>query len=320
MASEAEEKKKPSVLLNRKKKKITDVKIRGFGNVANFIFNLMMAILSIMSIFPLIFIIIISISDENSIIMNGYRLIPEAFSLNGYRYLAEMGDQLIQALFITIFVTVVGTLINSTITSLYAYAISRNDFAFRRFFTMLALFSMLFSAGMVPTYIVVTSMLNLGNTVWALILPMALSPFNIIVMRTFFKRSVPESIIEAARIDGATEMRIFVSIVLPLAIPGVATISLFAAIGYWNDWFNALLYINSSHLIPLQYLLMQIQNNIEFLAQNATMSAMTFGQATIPREATRMAIVVIATLPIALSYPFFQRFFVRGLTIGGVKE
>lgn len=303
-----------------KKIKINSVRVKGFSKKADFFFNLLMMFFSILAVFPLIFIIIISFTDETSITMNGYQLIPQAWSLQGYEYLEQMKGELLQSLFITVFVTVVGTIMNTTITSLYAYAISRQNFAYKRFFTLFALFSMLFSAGMVPTYIVMTTMLDLGNTVWALILPMALSPFNIIVMRTFFRKSVPESIIESARIDGASELKIFLRIVVPLAVPGIATISLFAAIGYWNDWFNALLYIQSDNLMPLQYVLMQIQNNIDFMAKNVGTTAMTFGQTSIPREATRMAMVVISTLPIAISYPFFQRFFIQGLTIGGVKE
>lgn len=146
--------------------------------------------------------------------------------------------KIFQALFVTVLVTVLGTLINSTATSLYAYAISRSNFPFRRFYRF-CLITMLFSPGMVANYLVMTNLLQLKDTIWALILPMAVSPFNIIVMRTFFKRSVSDSIIESARIDGASELRIFVQIVLPLAVPGIATISLFAALGYWNDWFNA---------------------------------------------------------------------------------
>lgn len=225
------------------------------------------------------------------------------------------------SLWISVLVTVVGTVINSTFTSTYAYAISRSNFKYRKFFTVFCLITMLFSPGMVANYIVVTNMLHLKDTLWALILPMAVSPFNIIVMRTFFKRQVSESIIESARIDGASEMRIFTQIVIPLAVPGIATISLFAALGYWNDWFNALLYIQSDNLIPLQYLLMKIQSNIEMLSQNASAGTQFGGSLmAIPKEATRMAMVVIATLPIACSYPFFQKYFVRGLTIGGVKE
>ncbi|MFS7412578.1 carbohydrate ABC transporter permease [Carnobacterium maltaromaticum] len=304
-----------------KKKKVTQLTVRTFGKKADFLFNLLVGIFAFSCVFPFIFVIIISLTSETSLVTNGYALIPQEWSFDGYRYLAEMKDQILQALFITVFVTVVGTLINVTFTSTYAYAISRPSFKYRRFFTIFALITMLFSPGMVPNYIVMTNMLQLKDTVWALILPMALSPFNIIIMRTFFKRSVPDAIIESAKIDGASELRVFLQIVLPLAVPGIATISLFAALGYWNDWFNALLYIQSDNLIPLQYLLMKIQSNIEYMTQNAGMSAqLSGGAAAIPKEATRMAMVVISTLPIACSYPFFQRYFVSGLTIGGVKE
>ena len=232
-----------------------------------------------------------------------------------------MSEKIFRAFGVTIFVTVFGTLVNASITSLYAYAISRSNFPFRKFFTMFALVTMLFSPGMVANYIVMTNMLHLKDTIWALILPMALGPFNILVMRTFFKKTVPDSIIESARIDGAGEMRIFMKIVLPLAVPGIATISLFAALGYWNDWFNALLYIQNDNLVPLQYLLMKIQNNLDYLAKSTGMgSQIAGGLAALPSESARMAIVVVSTLPIALSYPFFQKYFVGGLTIGGVKE
>ena len=206
-------------------------------------------------------------------------------------------------------------------TSLYAYTISRSNFPYRKFFTVFALITMLFTPGMVANYLVVTNLLNMQDTVLALILPLALGPFNILVMRTFFKKTIPDSIIESARIDGASEMKIFMKIVLPLAVPGIATISLFAALGYWNDWFNALLYIQKDELVPLQYLLMRIMNNLEYLSKNAGASAqLQGGLAALPSESARMAITVIATLPIVLTYPFFQKYFVGGLTIGGVKE
>ena len=232
-----------------------------------------------------------------------------------------MSSKIFRAFGVTIFVTVLGTVVNATMTSLYAYVISRSNFPFRRFFTVFALVTMLFTPGMVATYLIVSNMLYLKDTIWALILPMALGPFNILVMRTFFIKTVPDSIIESARIDGATELRIFTKIVLPLAVPGIATISLFAALGYWNDWFNALLYIQNDNLVPLQYLLMKIQSNLDFLAKNAGMGAqIQGGLAALPSESARMAIVVVSTLPIALTYPFFQKYFVGGLTIGGVKE
>ncbi|MGO2101088.1 carbohydrate ABC transporter permease [Vagococcus salmoninarum] len=305
----------------KQKKKIKQVNIRSFGKKADFFFNLIVGLFAISCIFPFIFVIIISLTSENSLLINGYSLWPTEWSLDGYRYLAELKGQLLQSLLVTVTVTVFGTLINTTFTSTYAYAISRPDFVLRKFFTIACLITMLFSPGMVANYIVMTSLLGLKDTIWALILPMAISPFNIIVMRTFFKRTVPDAIIESARIDGASEMRIFRQIVLPLAVPGIATISLFAALGFWNDWFNALLYIQNERLVPLQYLLMKIQSNIDYMSQNANMGSMlSEGASAIPKEATRMALVVISTLPIALSYPFFQKHFVSGLTIGGVKE
>ncbi|CAJ1182970.1 L-arabinose transport system permease protein AraQ [Companilactobacillus paralimentarius] len=305
----------------KKKKKIDSVTVHSFSRGTDLFFNIIVGIFALSCLLPLFFVIVISLTDENALATYGYRLWPKVWSFAGYKYLATMGGELLRSLWISVLVTVVGTVINSTFTSTYAYAISRSSFKYRRFFTVFCLVTMLFSPGMVANYIVVTNMLHLKDTLWALILPIAVSPFNIIVMRTFFKRQVSESIIESARIDGASEMRIFTQIVIPLAVPGIATISLFAALGYWNDWFNALLYIQSDNLVPLQYLLMKIQSNIEMLSQNAS-SGTQFGGSlmAIPKEATRMAMVVIATLPIACSYPFFQKYFVRGLTIGGVKE
>ena len=180
---------------------------------------------------------------------------------------------------------------------------------------------MLFSGGMVPSYLIMTKFLHLKNTIWALILPLAFSPFNVIILRTFFKKTISESIIESAKMDGASEFRIFWKIVIPLAIPGVATIALFASLGYWNDWFNALLYIDNNKIIPLQYLLMKIQSSIDFMSNNnLSLDQQQSIQRAMPQESMRMAMVVIATLPIAIVYPFFQKYFVQGLTIGGVKE
>lgn len=304
------------------KKKISKVQLRGFNKPTNLLFNIMIAIFAISCILPFVFVISISLTDEAALTANGYQFWPSEFSTLGYTFLfSQMKEKIFRALYVTVIVTLLGTFINTTATSLYAYAISRSNFPFRRFFTVFCLITMLFSPGMVANYLVMTNILQLKDTIWALILPMAVSPFNIIVMRTFFKRSVSESIIESAKIDGATEMRIFMQIVLPLAVPGIATISLFAALGFWNDWFNALLYIQNDNLVPLQYLLIKLQNNIQYLTQNAGAGAqISGGLAAIPGESARMAIVVISTLPIAISYPFFQKHFVKGLTIGGVKE
>lgn len=214
-----------------KKKKVERVQVRSFNKTTNFFSNIMIALFAISCILPFIFVIAISFTDESILSTHGYSFWPEKFSLFGYTYLFDqMQDKIFQALYVTMLVTVLGTLINSTATSLYAYAISRSNFPFRRFFTVFCLITMLFSPGMVANYLVMTNLLQLKDTIWALILPMAVSPFNIIVMRTFFKRSVSDSIIESARIDGASELRIFVQIVLPLAVPGIATISLFLSL------------------------------------------------------------------------------------------
>ncbi|MFW7432944.1 carbohydrate ABC transporter permease [Vagococcus carniphilus] len=305
------------------RKKVARVEVRAFSPKADFFFNILIALFAISCLIPFIFVIIISLTSETSLAEHGYSFFPQEWSFAAYDYIfaGQMSSKIFRAFGVTIFVTVFGTLVNATMTSLYAYVISRSNFPFRKFFTMFALVTMLFAPGMVANYIVMTNMLHLKDTIWALILPMALGPFNILVMRTFFKKTVPDSIIESARIDGASEMTIFIKIVLPLAVPGIATISLFAALGYWNDWFNALLYIQNDNLVPLQYLLMKIQNNLDFLAKSTGMgSQIAGGLAALPSESARMAIVVISTLPIALSYPFFQKYFVGGLTIGGVKE
>lgn len=307
----------------QKKKKIKKVEIRSFNSTANLIFNIVLGLFALSCLLPFFFVVMISLTSEASLTELGYRFWPKEFSLAAYEYIfaGSMSSKILRSFGVTIFITVLGTFVNATMTSLYAYAISRSNFPFRRFFTLFALITMLFTPGMVATYIIVTNFLFLKDTIWALILPLALGPFNILVMRTFFLKTVPDSIIEAARIDGATEMKIFLQIVLPLAVPGIATISLFAALGYWNDWFNALLYIQNDNLVPIQYLLMKIQNNLDFLAKNAGMGAqIQGGLAALPSESARMAIVVVSTLPIVLTYPFFQRYFVGGLTIGGVKE
>lgn len=304
----------------KKKKHITAVDIRKFGPGANLFFNIFIGIFAISCVIPFIFIIILSLTKESDMTLYGYQFWPKHWSFGSYQYLSTMSKQVLTSLGVSVFVTVVGTIMNSLFSSTYAYAISRSDFAFSKFFTILGLITMLFTPGMVPTYLVVTQMLHLQDNIWALILPMAFGMYNVLIMRTFFKTSIPESIIESARIDGAGELRIFRSIVIPLAIPGIATISLFSSLGYWNDWFNAMLYTSSDSVTPLQYLLVRIQNNIQMLTQQAAQGgSVAVGMQSTPTEGMRFAVVVVATLPIALTYPFFQKYFVKGMTVGGVK-
>lgn len=303
----------------KKKKKAYN---EGFTGITNIIANIILAVSAIACVFPFIFVIIISLTSEQSLLEHGYSIFPKEWSLDAYKYLLQSGGALAQSYMVTIVVTILGTIINVSMVSTYAYAISRKGFKYRRQFTFLVFFTMLFGGGMVPSYIVMTQVLGLKNTIWALILPLAFNSFNIIVMRTFFQKSVPDSIIESARIDGASEFRIFTKIVIPLAIPGIATIALFSTLAYWNDWFNAMLYIDKTALMPLQYILIRIDTSMEFLASNAAALGANAASvvASMPKETAKMAIVVISTLPIIVAYPFFQRYFVNGLTIGAVKE
>jgi putative aldouronate transport system permease protein len=291
------------------------------GKKANAILNTMLAFFAFSCVFPFIYVIIISLTDESVLAKNGFSLWPESWSFSAYQFLWAIKSQLLQSYMITITVTVLGTIISVFTIAFYAYAISRPQFKFRKQFTFFAFFTMLFNGGLVPFYIVATQVLHLRDTIWALILPMAVNAFYILIMRTFFQRSVPESILESARIDGASELRIYFQIVLPLSLPGLATIALFSTLGYWNDWFNALLFIDNPALVPLQSLLMKIENTIEFIRQNTLLTGSVKGiMHSVPKDAAKMAMVVIATLPIAVSYPFFQKYFIQGLTIGGVKE
>lgn len=291
------------------------------GKKANVILNTILGIFAFSCVFPFIYVIIISLTDESVLDKNGFSLFPETWSFEAYQFLWAIKGQLLQSYMITILVTVLGTIISVFTISFYAYAISRPQFKYRKQFTFFAFFTMLFNGGLVPFYIVATQVLHLRDTIWALILPMAVNAFYILIMRTFFQRSVPESILESARIDGASELRIYFKIVLPLSLPGLATIALFSTLGYWNDWFNALLFIDNPALVPLQSLLMKIENTIEFIRQNTLLTGSVKGiLQSVPKDAAKMAMVVIATLPIAVSYPFFQKYFIQGLTIGGVKE
>lgn len=286
------------------------------------LFNIILTILSLISIVPFIFVIIISFTDENSLAMNGYRFIPEKWSTHAYSYILESGESILRSYGITILVTVLGTVIGLLLISTYAYALSRKTYAYRSFFTKVITIPMLFSGGMIANYLIVTKVLMLKDTIWALILPLCMNSFNIIVLRTFFKTSIPDAVMESAKIDGASEWRLFFKIVIPMALPGLATIGLFLTLGYWNDWFNAMMYIDNQDLIPLQYLLIKIESSMDFLISNKAMMGVDgiTAAANLPKETIKMAIVVISTLPIIFAYPFFQRYFVNGLTIGAVKE
>lgn len=287
----------------------------------NITFNLIVSIFAFLCVFPFLFVVIISFTDEVALARDGYKLIPAKWSLGAYRYVFESGDMLLRSYGVTIFVTVIGTIISLLFIAFYAYAISRKSFRYRNFFSFFAFFTMLFNGGLVPTYIIVTQFLSLKDTIWALILPLAVNAFYIMILRTFYSTSVPDAIIESGKIDGAGEFRIFLKLVLPLSLPGLATIALFSTLGYWNDWFNALLYIDNPNLVPLQSMLMRIETSMQFILQNSQNSSLSLeALRSMPQDTSRMAMVVLATGPIIFAYPFFQRYFIQGLTVGAVKE
>ncbi|MDV4150717.1 carbohydrate ABC transporter permease [Clostridium sp. AL.422] len=297
-------------------------KFNSISKPTNTILNIMFSIIAALCIVPFIFVLIISFTSERALQTNGYRFWPEEWSLEAYKYIFESGSNIIRAYGITIIVTIIGTILGLIIMTTYAYALSRKNFAYRKFFTKLIFIPMLFSGGMVSSYLVVTRFLGLKNNILALILPICVSSFHIIILRTFFKTTVPDAIIESAKIDGASEFLLFLKIVLPISLPGIATIALFLTLGFWNDWFNAMLYIDKNSLIPLQYLLIKLETSMEFLINNSNTIGLnaTEAVAKMPKETVKMAIVVITTLPIIFAYPFFQKYFVSGLTIGAVKE
>jgi putative aldouronate transport system permease protein len=287
----------------------------------NFIFHAVALFFAVLCVFPFLFVVIISFTDEKTLATNGYRIFPEKWSLEAYRYVFQTGDMLLKSYGVTILVTVAGTLLSLVMISLYAYAVSRKSFAYRRFFSLFAIFTMLFNGGMIPTYIIVTQVLGLKDSLWALIWPLAMNAFYVMILRTFYMTSVPDAIIESGKIDGAGEFKIFYRLVLPLSLPGLATIGLFSTLGYWNDWFNALLYIDDPDKVPLQSMLMRIESSMAFIQQNLANSSISLEVLqNMPQDTARMAMVVLATVPIIFAYPFFQRYFVQGLTVGSVKE
>ena len=308
--------------MSKKNKEAADV--QSFNRIsarANILLNIMFLILALICVIPAVLVVSISFSAEQSITDYGYRLIPKIISLDGYGYLLKQGALIIRALGVSLFVTIVGTALGTLLTTLMGYVLSRPDYKLNGFLTMLVFIPMVFNGGLVSTYFIVSQLLHLKNTLWALILPLSVSSFNVVICRTFFKTTIPEELIESAKMDGATQFKIFFQIVLPISLPVIATIGLFLCFAYWNDWYQSMLYIDNQRLYSLQALLNAIMTNINMLAQNAaTMGAsMADMVANMPKEAARMAIVVIIVLPIACAYPFFQKYFISGLTVGAVK-
>lgn len=285
-----------------------------------FLLNIVFVVLSLVCLLPVVLVIIVSITHGDSIVANGYSFIPERLSLVAYESLFKDYGTVLSGYGVSIGITIVGTVLSVVLMALYAYPISRSDYPFRTGFTFLLFFTMLFNGGLVSRYLVYTQMLGLKDSYFSLMMPLLIIPFNVIIMRTFFQTTIHPALIESARIDGAGEVRIFATIVLPLSLPVLATMALFSTINYWNDWFNALLFITSESKYPLQYLMMRVLNDVQYLRSNVELAAQNPELlAELPNESLQMAMAAVGMGPILVVYPFFQKYFVKGLTVGAVK-
>lgn len=287
----------------------------------NVLFNFIFSILALMCVVPVLFVLMISLTSERAL-ENGYQFIPKKFSFEAYKFLAQQGHLIFPALGISVFVTVVGTVIGVILTTTLGYVLSRREYKLKKLLTWMVFIPMVFNGGMVSSYYINTNLLHLKDSVWALILPIAVSSFNVIICRTYFRTTIPDSVIESAKIDGASQLRIYFRIVLPLSLPVLATIGLFLCFGYWNDWFQSMLYIDNQRMYSLQALLNMTMQNVEYLSKNRAFMGVEAAQlvANLPKEGSRMAIAILIILPIACAYPFFQKYFISGLTVGSVKE
>ena len=287
--------------------------------IVRIISHVFLGIVTIAMTFPLLLVVAISLSDEGNVVKYGYRFIPKQISFEGYEAIFKNPGILINAYSVTILITIVGTAAGLLITAMIAYVMSRKDYRYRKATTLYVVFTMLFSGGLVPFYILVVKYLHLKDTLWVLIIPYLVNPFYVMIMKGFLDR-MPSEIIESAKIDGAGEYRSFFAIVLPLSVPALATVGLFISFVYWNDWWLGLLFIDTDKLVPLQLLLYRTMNTIEFYAANSQHLSGNVDVAKFPSLTARMALAVLGAGPMLFVFPFFQRYFVKGLTVGSLKE
>jgi len=282
--------------------------------------NASMIFWSLLVILPFILLFMSSITDENTLVANGYSFLPEKFSVAAYTYIIKSGTKIVKAYGISIFITLIGTLLNVLLSAMMAYPLSVKNLPGRKFLGFFVFFTMLFNGGIVPSYLMWTGVFHIKDTIWAQLLPNFLvSAWNVMMMRTYFMTSIPDSLYEAAEIDGASQMLIFSKIVIPLGKPILVTMGTFAGLTYWNDWTNGLYYVvKNKDLYNVQNLLNQMISNIQYLA-TSTDSNVTSAAGAIPSTAIQMAIAFVAILPVMMIFPMFQKYYSKGLTMGGVK-
>ena len=282
------------------------------------VINIILLLVSLCMILPLVLLFMSSITDENTLVANGYSFFPAKLSTGAYQYILQNSATVFRAYGITVLATIIGTSLSIILSSLMAFPLSLKDLPGRRIITFYVFFTMLFSGGLVPSYIMWTTTFGIRNTIWAYIFPnFLLGAFNIILVRTFFATSIPADIYEAAKIDGAGYMTIYWKMVLPLGKPILVTIGLFTGLSYWNDWTNGLYYINKSNMFSIQTLLNRMIQDIQALAAQSTANSGSLMQ--IPQVSIRMAIAFVAILPILVVYPFLQKYFASGIMLGAVK-
>ena len=290
---------------------------RGFRIVLHAI----LMILALFCLLPFLLLFASSFSSEASLIKYGYSFFPREFSLSAYEYMFSSSIAILRSYGITILTTAIGTSVNLILTILLAYPLSRRDLPHRNLFSFIIFFTMLFNGGLVPTYIMYTQLFHIKNTLFALIVPQFLiSAFYVIMMRTYFTTNIPFEIIEAAKIDGASEYRTLYQVVLPISMPILATVGLMVGLNYWNDWTNGLYYLTDPKLFSIQNVLNRMIRDTQFLSQMASSTGQSSALASnLPTTSLKMAVAAIGALPILMIYPFFQRFFVQGITVGAVK-
>ena len=281
--------------------------------------NILMIILAAACIIPFILLVMSSITDESSLLKNGYSFFPAKFSLDAYKTLLVDSRSIVRGYIISIFVTVVGTFANLALTTLFAYPLSRKDLPKKGFFAFVIFFTMLFNGGLVPSYMLWTGVFHIKNTLAALIVPnLMMGAFYVIMMRTYFTTNIPDAVLEAARIDGAGEFKILLRVVLPMSKPIIATLALLVGLNYWNDWLNGLYYINNDQYYSIQVLLNKMLLDVQYLMSGAAGGALT-QNITLPATGIKMAVAVMGVFPVLVIYPFFQKYFVKGIVIGAVK-
>lgn len=283
--------------------------------IFNIIAYVVVGLLAIITLLPFVVLVVSSFASESYIINHGYTLVPREFSLEAYKLVFLNPQKMMRSYGVTIFVTVVGTAISLFIASMAAYVMFRKDLKYRNHLSFFLYFTTLFNGGLVPYYLLLTTYLRLKNTLLVLLLVPMFNVFNILILRNFIRSAISESVIESAKIDGAGDFGIFLRIILPLSKPALACIGFFTALNYWNDWWTAMMFVDTEALYPLQYMLYLILSSVQ-VAANVVDHAPTL---EMPKESLKLAMTVVATGPIMLLYPFVQKFFVRGIMMGAIK-